>query len=64
VEVRVLAGSAANNSLTGSAISEMIFARKGRDSTSGQGAIDLLCGGNCNDKLTGGAGAAVHFGGG
>jgi Ca2+-binding RTX toxin-like protein len=64
VEVRVIAGSAANNTLTGSALSEMIFARKGRDSTSGQGAIDLLCGGNGNDKLTGGAGAADHFGGG
>ena len=63
VEVRVIAGSAANNTLTGSAAADMIFARKGNDTASGQGANDLLCGGNGNDKLRGGLGAD-RFGGG
>jgi len=63
VEVRVIAGTAANNTLTGSASSDMIFARKGNDTASGQGANDLMCGGNGRDTLTGGPGAD-HFGGG
>jgi len=63
VLVRVIAGSAANNTLSGSANADMIFARKGNDTASGQGANDLLCGGNGNDKLTGGLGAD-HLGGG
>ena len=61
--VRVLSGSASNNTLTGSALSEMIFARKGSDSVSAQGANDLMCGGNGNDRLTGGVGGD-RFGGG
>jgi CSLREA domain-containing protein len=63
VVVRVISGSAANNTLTGSANSDMIFARKGSDTLSAQGANDLMCGGNGNDRLTGGLGAD-HFGGG
>jgi Ca2+-binding RTX toxin-like protein len=63
VVVRVIAGSAANNTLTGSADSDMIFARKGSDTLSAQGANDLMCAGNGNDRLTGGLGAD-HFGGG
>ena len=63
VVVRVISGSAANNTLTGSTNSDMIFARKGRDTLSAQGANDLMCAGNGNDRLTGGAGAD-HFGGG
>src|SRR5918994_183346 len=63
VVVRVISGSAANNTLTGSANADMIFARKGSDTLSAQGANDLMCAGNGNDKLTGGLGAD-HFGGG
>ena len=63
VLVRVISGSAANNTLTGGANSEMIFARKGSDTVSGRRANDLMCGGNGNDKFTGGLGAD-HFGGG
>ena len=63
VVVRVISGSAANNTLTGSANADMIFGRKGSDTASAQGANDLLCGGNGNDRLTGGPGAD-HFGGG
>jgi CSLREA domain-containing protein len=63
VVVRVISGSAANNTLTGSANSDMIFARKGSDTLSAQEANDLMCGGNGNDRLTGGPGAD-RFGGG
>ena len=63
VLVRVISGSASNNTLTGSTNAEMIFARKGSDTVSAQGASDLMCGGNGNDKLTGGLGAD-RFGGG
>ena len=63
VVVRVISGSAANDTLTGGDNSDMIFGRKGPDSLSGLGANDLLCGGNGRDTLTGGAGAD-HFGGG
>ena len=63
VVVRVISGSAANDTLTGGAGSDMIFGRKGPDSLSGLGANDLLCAGNGRDTLTGGAGAD-HFGGG
>lgn len=63
VLVRVISGSASNNTLTGSTNSDMIFARKGSDTLSAQGANDLMCGGNGNDKLTGGLGAD-RFGGG
>jgi VCBS repeat-containing protein len=63
VLVRVISGSASNNTLTGSANAEMIFARKGSDTLNAQGANDLMCGGNGNDKLTGGLGAD-RFGGG
>ena len=63
VLVRVISGSASNNTLTGSTNPEMIFARKGSDTVSAQGANDLMCGGNGNDKLTGGLGAD-RFGGG
>ena len=63
VLVRVISGSAANNTLTGSAAPDMIFARKGSDTASGRGANDLLCGGNGKDRLTGGFGAD-RFGGG
>jgi Ca2+-binding RTX toxin-like protein len=61
VLVRVISGSASNNTLTGSTNPEMIFARKGSDTVSAQGANDLMCGGN--DRLTGGLGAD-RFGGG
>ena len=63
VLVRVISGSASNNTLTGSTNPDMIFARKGSDTVSAQGASDLMCGGNGNDKLTGGLGAD-RFGGG
>ncbi len=63
VLVRVISGSASNNTLTGSTNPDMIFARKGSDTVSAQGANDLMCGGNGNDKLTGGLGAD-RFGGG
>jgi CSLREA domain-containing protein len=63
VVVSVISGSAANNTLTGSANADMIFARKGSDTLSGQGANDLMCGGNGRDTLTGGDGAD-HFAGG
>lgn len=63
VVVRVISGSAANDTLTGGDNSDMIFARKGRDTLSAQGANDLLCAGNGRDLLTGGNGAD-HFGGG
>jgi Ca2+-binding RTX toxin-like protein len=63
VLVRVISGSAANNTLNGGDNADMIFARKGRDTVSAQGANDLMCGGNGNDTLTGGVGAD-HFGGG
>ena len=63
VLVRVISGSASNNTLTGSTNPEMIFARKGSDTVSAQGANDLMCGGNGNDRLTGGLGAD-RFGGG
>ena len=63
VLVRVISGSASNNTLTGSANPEMIFARKGSDILNAQGANDLMCGGNGNDRLTGGLGAD-RFGGG
>jgi Ca2+-binding RTX toxin-like protein len=63
VEVKVIAGSAAKNTLSGTVNADMIFARKGNDTASGQGANDLMCGGDGNDKLTGGLGAD-HFGGG
>jgi CSLREA domain-containing protein len=63
VVVRVISGSASNNTLTGSANADMIFARKGSDTVSAQGADDLMCAGNGNDRLTGGLGAD-HFGGG
>ena len=63
VLVRVISGSASNNTLTGSDNAEMIFARKGSDTVSAQGANDLMCGGNGNDRLTGGLGAD-RFGGG
>jgi Ca2+-binding RTX toxin-like protein len=55
VSVRVISGSASNNTLSGSTNTDMIFARKGRDTLSAQGANDLMCGGN--DMLTGGVGA-------
>jgi hypothetical protein len=63
VLVRVISGSAANNTLTGSENTDMIFVRKDSDTLSAQGANDLMCGGNGNDKLTGGLGAD-RFGGG
>jgi Ca2+-binding RTX toxin-like protein len=34
----------------------MIFARKGNDTASSQGAKDLLCGGNGKDSLSSGEG--------
>ena len=63
VKIKVISGSAANNTLTGAALSDMIFARRGSDTASGRGANDLLCGGNGKDRLTGGLGAD-RFGGG
>jgi hypothetical protein len=64
VPVKVGVGSDANNTLTGSAEADMIFARRGNDTVSGQGANDLLCGSNSKDKLGGGEGDDTLRGGG
>jgi tetratricopeptide (TPR) repeat protein len=64
VPVKVGVGSDANNTLTGSAEADMIFARRGNDTASGQGANDLLCGSNSKDKLGGGEGDDTLRGGG
>jgi Ca2+-binding RTX toxin-like protein len=63
VKVRVVVGTDAKDTLTGSANSEMIFAQESQDTASGRGANALLCGPNGKDRLTGGLGAD-HFGGG
>lgn len=56
-------GTAAANSITGTANRDLVFARDGDDSVSGQGGDDLLHGGDGKDSLSGDAGNDQILGG-
>jgi CSLREA domain-containing protein len=53
IPIKVLVGTDAAETLTGSAMADMILAGKGDDTASGRGARDLLCGRSGNDTLLG-----------
>lgn len=59
----LIIGTAANNSLSGTALADTIDALDGNDTLSGLAGDDQLFGGNGNDLLNGGTGADVMDGG-
>jgi hypothetical protein len=61
--VTVQIGSAANDTLIGTAGVDLIVGAQGTDSLSGLGGADLLCGGRGGDTLSGGDGADTLEGG-
>jgi hypothetical protein len=60
--VRVVVGTNAANTLSGTALTDVILGRGGADDANGRGARDLICGGSGNDELIGGAGDDVIHG--
>ena len=57
--ITVIVGTEKQESLDGSAGTDMIFGLSGADTISGDSGNDLLCGGNGNDTLSGGDGDDV-----
>jgi Ca2+-binding RTX toxin-like protein len=58
-----ITGTAANNSLNGTALSDDIYGGDGNDTLNGQAGDDFLFGENGNDRLNGGTGADFMDGG-
>jgi Ca2+-binding RTX toxin-like protein len=56
IVITVIVGSDRNETLSGTAGTDMIFGRSGKNTINGNTGNDLLCGGNSNDTLRGGVG--------
>ncbi|MDD2176177.1 calcium-binding protein [Acidovorax sp. D2M1] len=56
-------GTAANNSLSGTALDDVIDGKEGNDTLNGLAGNDILVGGEGNDVLNGGVGADLMIGG-
>jgi VCBS repeat-containing protein len=61
--ITLTAAGNGNNTVNGTAGTDILLGQNGNDTISGLAANDNLCGGNGNDRLTGGAGADEFSGG-